>query len=164
MPGVEFTAGIEQVGVAALVRQRAGGQRRDELLRGPGQHAADVNMAFPEPPDQVERLVGSDTAADDQRDAGLVGGWLCPGAGEETPTGLGADRGAAALSSLADCPSTSRRMIRTSSSTEWPLRAERSRKSAFSNSSAFGWSGWPWITLGSTGDSNDIIAVTATQS
>ncbi len=33
MAGVEFALGIEQVGVAALVRQRAGGKRRDELLR-----------------------------------------------------------------------------------------------------------------------------------
>ena len=49
--GVELALGIEQISVATLVRQRAGGKRRDELLRGLGQHAADVNMPLLETPD-----------------------------------------------------------------------------------------------------------------
>ena len=90
MAGVELALGIEQVGVDALVRQRAGGQRRDELLRGPGQHAADMDVPLLQPPDQVQRLVGGDAAADDQGDAGLIrrtgapgsaGGGLCAAAG-----------------------------------------------------------------------------------
>ena len=70
MAGVELALGIEQIGVGALARQRAGGQRRDELLRGPGQHAADLDVPLLQPPDQVQRLVGGDAAADDQGDAG----------------------------------------------------------------------------------------------
>ena len=45
--GVEFAAGVEQIGIDALMRQRAGGKRRDELLRGLGQHTADVECAAP---------------------------------------------------------------------------------------------------------------------
>ena len=71
MAGIELALGIEQIGVGALVRQRAGRKRRDELLRGPGQHAADVDVPLLEPPDQVQRLVGGDAAADDQGDARL---------------------------------------------------------------------------------------------
>ncbi len=78
--GVELARGIEQIHVAALVRQRAGGQRRDELLRGLGEHAADANAAFLQPPDQVQRLVGGDTAADDQGDAGEAAESLAVGA------------------------------------------------------------------------------------
>ena len=74
MAGVELALGIEQVGVDALMRQRAGRQRRDELLRRLGQHAADIDVPLLQPPDQVQRLVGGDAAADDQGDAGLAGG------------------------------------------------------------------------------------------
>ena len=73
MAGVEFALGIEQVGVNALMRQRACRQRCDELLRRLCQYAADGEMAFLEPPDQVQRLVGGDAAADDQGDARLAG-------------------------------------------------------------------------------------------
>ena len=72
VPGVEFAAGVEQIRIDALVRQRAGGKRRDELLRGLGQHAADVDVPLLQPPDQVQRLVGGDAAADDQGNACLV--------------------------------------------------------------------------------------------
>ncbi len=41
-PGVELALGIEQIGVAALVGERAAAKRRDELLRGLRQHAANV--------------------------------------------------------------------------------------------------------------------------
>ena len=79
MAGIEFALGVEQIGIDALMRQRAGGQRRDELLRGLGQHAADMDVPLLQPPDQVERLVGGDAAADDQGDARLVGAGCAPG-------------------------------------------------------------------------------------
>jgi hypothetical protein len=71
MPGIELALGIEQVGVAALVceRSRSAG---DELLRGAGHDAADMDAAILQAADQVERLIGRDAAADDQGDAGLV--------------------------------------------------------------------------------------------
>ena len=68
--GVEFALGVEQIGVDALMRQRAGRKRRDELLRGLGQHAADVDVPLLQPPDQLQRFEGGDAAADDQGDAG----------------------------------------------------------------------------------------------
>jgi len=72
MAGVELALGVEQIGIGALARQRRGRKRRDESLRGPGQHAADADLPFLEPPDQVQRLVGGDAAADDQGDPGLI--------------------------------------------------------------------------------------------
>ena len=69
MPGVELALGIEQISIDAFMRQRAGRKRRDELLRGLGQHAADVDVPLLQPPDQFQRLEGGDAAADDQRDA-----------------------------------------------------------------------------------------------
>ncbi len=74
MTGVELAVGIEQVGIGALAGQRARRERRDELLRGPGQHAADADVALLQPADQVKRFVGRDAAADDQGDAGFVRG------------------------------------------------------------------------------------------
>ncbi len=71
MAGVELALGIEQIGIAALVRQRACRKRCHELLRSPGQYAADVDLPLLQPPDQVQRLVGGDAAADDQGNAGL---------------------------------------------------------------------------------------------
>ena len=78
MAGIEFALGVEQVGMDPLMRKRACRQRRDELLRGLGQHAAHLDMALLEPADQVQRLVGGDTAADDKGDtrqamSGLAG-------------------------------------------------------------------------------------------
>ena len=74
MSGVELALGIEQVRVAALVRQRPGCERGYELLRGACHHAADMDAALLQAADQVERLVGGDTAADDERDPGKLRG------------------------------------------------------------------------------------------
>ena len=74
MAGVELALGIEQVGIGALARQRARRKRRHELLRRAGQHAADMDVALLQPPDQVQRLVGGNAAADDQGDAGFASG------------------------------------------------------------------------------------------
>ncbi len=79
VPRIELTLGIEQVRVDALMRQRACRERGDELLRGFGQHAANLDMPLFQAADQVQRLVGGNAAADDQGDArqarsGLAGG------------------------------------------------------------------------------------------
>ena len=74
MAGIELAFGVEQIGVGALVRQRAGGKLRDELLRGFCQHAADLDVPLLQPPNQVQCLVGGDAAADDERDARQASG------------------------------------------------------------------------------------------
>ena len=114
----------QQIGIDALMRQRAGGKRRDELLRGLGQHAADVNVPLLQPSDQFQRFEGGDAAADDQGDVPFAvradGPRGLPGAsvgGGEAPPG---SRGAPVISSP--------RMTRTSSSTERPFPAERRRR------------------------------------
>ncbi len=72
--GIEFALGVEQIRVAALMRQRAGGERRDEFLRGVGEHAANGKTPIFQSPDKVERLIGGDAAADDQGNAQLLSG------------------------------------------------------------------------------------------
>ena len=52
--------------------KRAGGERRDEMLRGGGEDAAHLRAAVLQAPDQVERFVGGDAAADDEQDAVAV--------------------------------------------------------------------------------------------
>src|SRR5262249_7943936 len=71
---VELASRIEQVREHALARERAGRQRRDELLRRLGENAAHGEAALFEPADEIERLVGGDAAADDEKNA------LCAGA------------------------------------------------------------------------------------
>ena len=69
MADVELALRVEQVGVGALAAERAGRERRDEVLRRAGEDAAHPRAAVLQPPDQVERLVGGDAAADDEEDA-----------------------------------------------------------------------------------------------
>ena len=69
MADVELGARIEQVDIGVLARDGARRQRRDEFLRGLRHHDAHRGAALPEAPDQVERLVGRDPAADDEQDA-----------------------------------------------------------------------------------------------
>src|SRR5262249_52277739 len=59
----------EQVGVGALAAQRAGGERRYELLRGGGEDAAHRDRPLLQPANEIERLVGGNAAADDEKDA-----------------------------------------------------------------------------------------------
>ena len=68
VPCVEFAGRIEQVGIGAGIGQGAGAERRDELLRSMGHDAAHNKAAFLEAADQVERLVRSNAAADDEGD------------------------------------------------------------------------------------------------
>ena len=79
MADVELAGRIEQVGEHLFADQGAGRQRRDEMLGRLGENAADIDAAFFQPPDQVERFVGGDAAADDQQDAFGVGdrGGVC---------------------------------------------------------------------------------------
>ncbi len=70
---VELLVRIEQIGEDALAGQRAGRQRRDELLRRLRHRDAHAQAALAQPPDQVERLVGRDAAADDEQDALALG-------------------------------------------------------------------------------------------
>jgi hypothetical protein len=69
MADVELGAGVEQVGMDALACDRAGRQRRDEFLRGARHHDARGRAALLQASDQVERFVGRDAAADDEKDA-----------------------------------------------------------------------------------------------
>jgi hypothetical protein len=55
--------------VDLLARQRRDGQRRDEFLGAARVSTGTTpHLPLPQPADQVERLVGRDTAADDQQD------------------------------------------------------------------------------------------------
>ncbi len=73
MADVEFALRIEQIGIGALAGERAGGKRRDEMLRGGGENAAHLRAALLQAPDQIERFIGGDAAADDEQDARAFG-------------------------------------------------------------------------------------------
>ena len=60
---------IEQLGEDAVAGQRADRQRRDELLRRPGQDRAHADGGLAQAADQLQALVGGNAAADDQHDA-----------------------------------------------------------------------------------------------
>src|SRR5580704_6046081 len=72
MTDVELALRIEQIGENALAAQRAGGERRDEMLRGRGEDAAYLCIPVLQAADQIERFVGGDAAADDEQDAVAV--------------------------------------------------------------------------------------------
>ena len=69
MADVEFALRIEQIGIGALAGERAGGKRRDEMLRGLGEDAAHARAAILQAADEIERLIGGDAAADDEQNA-----------------------------------------------------------------------------------------------
>ena len=72
MADVELAVRIEQIGENALAAQRAGGKWRDEMLRGSGEDAVHLGAPVLQAPDQVERFVRGDAAADDEQDAVAV--------------------------------------------------------------------------------------------
>ncbi len=72
MTDVELAVRIEQVGMNAFAAQRGGGERRDEMLRGGGEDATHLGAAVLQPPDQIERFIGGDAAADDEQHAVAV--------------------------------------------------------------------------------------------
>ena len=68
MADIGLALPVEQVGMRPLPRERGGRQRRDEFLGRVGEQRAHLRPALAQAPDQVERLVGGDPAADDQED------------------------------------------------------------------------------------------------
>ena len=69
MADIMLVLPVEQVGEDVIRRQCADGKRRHELLRSLRHDTAHRRTALAQPPDQVERFVGGDAAADDQQDA-----------------------------------------------------------------------------------------------
>lgn len=69
MAHLAFVGERKEVGIDLLARQGGKGERRDEFLRRPSEHAADLDLAFLEAPDEVEAFVGRDAAGDDEEDA-----------------------------------------------------------------------------------------------
>ncbi len=63
---------IEQIGEGLFVGQRRDRKRRDELSGRAGHHDTYDSTLVPQPPDEVEALVGGDAAADDEQDALLL--------------------------------------------------------------------------------------------
>jgi hypothetical protein len=72
MADLVFGGQIEEIGIDAVLGQRADRKRRHELLGGLGHDRADLGAALAQAPDQIERLVGGDAAADNQKDP-LIG-------------------------------------------------------------------------------------------
>ena len=73
MADVEFALRIEQVGIGAFAGKRGDGKRRDEVLRGRSEDTARLRAAVLQPADQIERLIGGNAAADDQKDTWDLG-------------------------------------------------------------------------------------------
>ena len=74
MADIEFVIGIEQIGKHALAGNGAGRQRRDEFLGRLGEDAAHLKPALLQPPDQIERFIRGNAAANDQQNALWRGG------------------------------------------------------------------------------------------
>ncbi len=69
MADVEFALRIEQIGEGPMPRERADGQRRNEFMSGFCQNAAHNGTALAQSPDQVERFIGGDAAANHEQNA-----------------------------------------------------------------------------------------------
>ena len=61
---------IPQRGMNFALRERAERHRSDEMLAAFGQHGRDVMAGLLEQADQLERLVGGNSPADDQQNLG----------------------------------------------------------------------------------------------
>ena len=72
VPDVEFALRIEQIGKSALSGERADGKRRHKMPCGRREDAAQSRSALLQAPDQIERLIGGDAAADDEENAWSV--------------------------------------------------------------------------------------------
>ena len=143
MADVEFGRGIEQVGERPLARKRAGRQGRNEFLRRFGEDAAYGKRALLQPPDEVERFIGGDAAADDQQNASCARCRSIVRLGRRLlrrdVAALG--RGAGASHRVPRRRSRRRRrlrrMVRASSSMERPFLAARRRRRFFNSSSSW---------------------------
>ena len=69
MPHLRLVGQVEEIAIDFLGRQRRGGQRRHELFARAGQNRNHRRTLVAQTADQIERLEGRDTAADDQKDA-----------------------------------------------------------------------------------------------
>src|SRR5262245_18380701 len=69
MPDIEFARRIEEVGEDTLADERTCRKRCHELLGGFGQDAAYGKVALFQSPDEIERFIGRDAAADDEQHA-----------------------------------------------------------------------------------------------
>ena len=69
MADIVLVLAIEEVVIDLGVGERADRKGRHELARRAGHHRRHRRAALLEAADQVERLVGRDTAPDDQEDA-----------------------------------------------------------------------------------------------
>ncbi len=74
MADIEFALRIEQIGVNVLAGERAGGERRNEMLRGRGENAAHMHAVVLQAANKIERFVGGNAAADDEKHAWMFGG------------------------------------------------------------------------------------------
>ena len=131
MADVELALRIKQIGVGALAAERAGGKRRHEVLSGAGENAAHLRAAVLQAADEIERFVGGNPAADDEKDALALR--------RSRRRLLRARPGGGSASVKISRPASSaasRRMTRTSSSMERPCRAARRRSRVFSFSSS----------------------------
>ena len=113
--------------IGALAGERAGGERRDEMLRGLREDAAHAHAAVLQAADEIERLIGGDAAADDEKDA-----LACRRCGAGAFARRLRGRLEAFETSRPASSAASRRMTRTSSSIERPCRAARRRSSFLS--------------------------------
>jgi hypothetical protein len=66
---------VEQIRMRPLAGEGAGCEPRHKLLRARGENAAHLGAALTQPPDQIERLVGRDPPAHDEKNA-FVGEFL----------------------------------------------------------------------------------------
>ena len=71
MADVKLALRIEQIGMGTLPRQRARRKRRNEMLRGGGENDAHLRAAVLQAANEIERFVGRNTAADDEKNAPL---------------------------------------------------------------------------------------------
>ena len=71
---IELGRRIEQVREHPLGRERAGRQRCDELLRRAGENATYGKPVLLQSPDEIERFVGRNAAANDQENASRARG------------------------------------------------------------------------------------------
>ena len=69
MADVELSLRVEEIGISMLPGDGAGGQRRDEGLRGRGHHHAHGTAALAQAADEVEGFIRGDASPDDEEDA-----------------------------------------------------------------------------------------------
>src|SRR6185437_740872 len=72
MPHLALVGERPEIGINLVLAERGDRQRRHEFLRRLGQDAAHDGAALAQPPDELEALIGSDAARDDQEETPAV--------------------------------------------------------------------------------------------